>query len=176
MAGTVVFGYDPDTKTPAYALVTLTEILEVGILPADLRKLSVGMQSVLDRTKPALAVVEGQQIYEGSKVRPNDIMHLAQVAGVVIGMIAAYRPTANILWPEPVEWKKQVPKKINQARTFVHYGISYTLSLGAEPYCYPSGCAKAARIAGAGKLKQGDWKHVADAVGLALYGVRVCNP
>lgn len=175
MAEQVVLGYDPDTKTPAYAVVTLTEILEVGIFPADLRKLSVGMQSVLDRLKPSLAVVEGQQIYEGSKVRPNDIMHLAQHAGIAVGLIAAFLPTANLLWPEPMEWKKQQPKKVNQGRTFTHYGIGYTLSLGTEPYCYPSGCAKAGRIAGAGKLRNSDWKHVADAAGLALYGARMLN-
>lgn len=175
MAGPVVLGFDPDTKTPAYAVVTLDEILEVGILPNELREQSVGMQSILDRQKPAMAVVEGQRIYEGSKVRPNDIMHLAQQAGVAVGMIAAFFPTAHILWPEPMEWKQQQPKKVNQGRTFKHYNIGYVLSLGAEPYCYPSGCARAAKIANAGKLKQGDWKHVADAVGLALYGARLLN-
>lgn len=74
-----------------------------------------------------------------------------------------------------MEWKQQQPKKVNQGRTFKHYNIGYVLSLGAEPYCYPSGCARAAKIANAGKLKQCDWKHVADAVGLALYGARLLN-
>lgn len=175
MAGPVVLGFDPDTKTPAYAVVTLDEILEVGILPNELRKFVVGMESVLRRYVPALAVVEGQEIYSGSKVRPNDIKLLAQHAGIAVGHIATASPTTQITWPEPREWKQQQPKKVNQGRTFKHYNIGYVLSLGAEPHCYPSGCARAAKIANAGKLKQGDWKHVADAVGLALYGARLLN-
>lgn len=175
MAGPVVLGFDPDTKTPAYAIVTLTEILEVGILPASLREFVVGMESVLRRYCPALAVVEGQDIYEGSKVSPNDIKHLAQHAGVAVGVLGSLSPSTNIAWPEPREWKQQQPKKVNQGRSFKHYGIGYVVTVGQVPYCYPSGCAKAARIAGAGKLKQGDWKHVADAVGLALYGAKLLN-
>ena len=175
MAGPVVLGFDPDTKTPAYAVVTLTEVLEVGILPAGLREFVVGMESVLKRHTVALAVVEGQEIYPGSKVRPNDIKTLAQSAGIAVGTVATLCPSANIAWPEPREWKQQQPKKVNQGRSFKHYGIGYVVTTGQVPYCYPSGCAKAARIAGAGKLKQGDWKHAADAVGLALYGAKLLN-
>lgn len=173
MGSPVVLGIDPDTKTPAYAVCTASDVLEVGILPEDLRQQTTVLGVVLARHAPNGAVIEGQEIYPGAPAAPNDILKLGQHAGINAGIVLALCPTAVLSMPKPSDWKKQVPKVINQARSMSHFGILYARTTGKDAYCYPSGCCKAAKIGGAGRLNRGDWKHVGDALGLALYGFRV---
>lgn len=173
MGRPVVLGIDPDTRTPAYAVCTAADVLEVGILPEDLRQLATVLGVVLGRHTPNGVVVEGQQIYPGAPAAPNDILKLGQSAGIVAGIILALCPTASLVMPVPADWKKQTPKVVNQARSMTHFGLLYARTEGKEPYCYPSGCSRAAKIAGAGRLNKGDWKHVGDALGLALHGFKV---
>ncbi len=170
MAGQVVIGIDPDTGPTAYAVATIDEVLEVGMLPDKLREQATVLEVVLARYDLALAVVESQEIFPGSPA--NDIIRLAQRAGILVGLIAAKCPPVQIAWPEPRLWKGQQPKSVNQGRTLTHYGISYALPDIKEPYAQPTGCAKSAKIRGYSKTTKGQWKHIGDAVGLALYGAR----
>lgn len=125
------------------------------------------LEMALTRHRPDLVVVEGQHYHrERSKGTPADIIKLAQVAGGLGGIVVALS-TASLVIPLPEEWKGQTKKEINQARTLSHYGIAYKVGAG---YCYPTGCSTVSTISGYGSLNQGDWKEVADALGLARYG------
>lgn len=172
MDGSLTIGVDPDCDTTAWAIADRKSIRAVGIIRGGLRELVVGLESAVSAWGPQKAVVEGQSIYPGSKVAPNDIVKLARFAGFAAGILAAIEPMP-VLIPMPFDWKGQTPKEINQARTFAHFGILYEIRGGrSDKYCVPSGCAKIAKVKGAASLNDGDWKHVGDAAGLALWGAR----
>lgn len=172
MDGPLVIGVDPDSDTTAWAVADRSTLYAVGIVRGGLREMVVGLEAAASPWGPQIAVVEGQTIYPGSKVAPNDIVKLARFAGFAAGILAAVH-SLPVLIPMPFDWKGQAPKEINQARTFAHYGILYEVRGGRSgKYCVPSGCAKAAKVKGASSLNNGDWKHVGDAVGLALWGAR----
>jgi hypothetical protein len=118
---------------------------------------------------PDLVAIEGQEFHHGGKAPPADIIKLAQVAGGLVGIFAVQSPRSRQALLIPSEWKGQTPKPINQRRTFQHYGIMCSEAAG---YCYPSGCAKIAKVQGAQLLNRGDWKHVGDALGIALYAAQ----
>lgn len=169
----VALGIDPDTKTTAWALVTLTKILAVGVFRVRggdnmLRASAYGINELFVPRKIDIAVVEGQKIYTGSKADPNDLITLAHVAGGIAGQLAVLCPQTPVCVPKPQDWKKQTPKDIHQARVLNKFGL--LVEKRAE-YALPAGCAKSAKILGASSLRDTDWKHVSDAVGLAAYGL-----
>lgn len=173
MASEVVIGVDPDTKNLAWAVATRHEILAVGVIKSPsgqtcdmARYASAVLPGVVDRWKVDMCVVEGQEFHHGGKAPPADILKLANVAGTIVGILAI-ASAMRLCVAKPSEWKGQTPKPINHERTFQHYGI---LCVREQGYCYPAGCAKAMKIAGIGQLVKSDWKHVSDAVGLALFG------
>ena len=171
MDGPLTIGVDPDCDTTAWAIADKKTVWAVGIIRGGLRELVVGLEAaVAPWAELSRAVVEGQKIYPGSKVAPNDIVKLARFAGFSAGILAV--ASLPVLIPMPFDWKGQAPKDVNQGRTFSHYGILYEVRGGRDAYCVPSGCAKFAQIRGAAALNAGDWKHVGDAVGLALWGAR----
>lgn len=170
MDGPLTIGVDPDCDTTAWAIADKKSVRAVGIIRGGLRELVVGLEAAVVNTALMRAVVEGQKIYPGSKVAPNDIVKLARFAGFSAGVLAYLG--MPVLIPLPMDWKGQTPKDVNQGRTFSHYGILYEIRSGRDAYCVPSGCAKFAQIRGAAALNSGDWKHVGDAVGLALWGAR----
>lgn len=169
----LVLGIDPDTKNTGWALATSDRVLRVGTIKSKeqmLRSTAVFLDALFSELGSKgidLVVVEGQWIYPHSPVRPNDILLLGQTGGGILGQAIALCPGIRTMFPKPEEWKGQRPKKIHQASVYGHYGIQHSPAPG---YSYPSGCAKAAAIKGASRLNRGDWKHVGDAVGLALYG------
>lgn len=175
-----VLAADPDTETSAFAIASDLEVVFVGVLRPgkrsvleQIRMAAVFLESLFSKVKSdliSLAVVEGQEIYPGSEVNPNDLIKVAQVAGGICGVIRGLVPTIPQMVPLPMAWKGNVPKQIHQARAFSHYGIQYSKAPG---YCYPSGCAVAAKIQGAAGLNKGDWKHVGDAMALALWGAKI---
>lgn len=165
----MIIGIDPDVKATAFAAVDREgkQLLSVGVfrtrggeIASVIRQLSMALTGFAAE----LVVVESQRINAKRTKSPNDILKLGQVAGAVAMFFAQH---GKIAMPEPSEWKGSTPKDINQARSFSKVGILYTKGAG---YCYPSGCASLARVQGAAQLNQGDWKHVADALGLALHG------
>ena len=173
MSGPVVIGIDPDSKATAWAAVSGSSVLAVGVLKTKaastaelLRQTVVGIEDLIEKHQPELAVVEGQHYHYGGKAPPKDIIKLAQIAGGIAGQLVAFG-TTKVAIPTPDDWKGQTPKPINQSRTYAHFGI---LSALASGYAYPTGCKILARVQGAGSLNRSDWKHVGDALGLARYG------
>jgi len=94
------------------------------------------------------AVVEGQEKYPKDRVRPNDLIHLAQVAGLAAGYIHAYHDIRPLI-VKPRLWKGSVPKDVHQKR------ILSQVTIGEA--CSYLQC---------NKTEQG---HLIDAIGLALY-------
>lgn len=171
MAAPVILAVDPDTRTLGWALVTKHEVLSVGMVRSStgnvsdmLRYCSVGLPQAGD-----LLVVESQHYHHGSEAPPADIIKLAQVAGGIIGLMAGAAPDMKLCLVPASTWKGQTPKPINHRRTFQHYGIMCSEAAG---YCYPSGCAKIAKVQGAQLLNKSSWEHVADAIGIGLYAAQ----
>jgi len=105
--------------------------------------------------------IESQKALRNS-ARPQDLIHLAQVAG---GLVSAWRGTPITLVP-PQEWKGTVPKHIKQARVLTALGIQYALCGGNTQYAVPVDWQKYDLD---GKMTAGDWIDAADSVGLALW-------
>lgn len=109
------------------------------------------------------AAVEGQTISFHQTKNPASIIHLAHVTGCAVSAISAHT-THPTLIPPPREWKGQVPKQIHHQRICERLGWTFTLhgtkkSGYASPNDPPVGK----------QLKPSQWKHVLDAVGLALW-------
>lgn len=166
----ICLGIDPDTKYVALAMTSETQVLAVRSVKACpdsiLQALSIQIPDfvkaqALDSIWPLRIVVEGQKIYPGSKVRPNDLILLAQVAGMAAGVCAAHFPDKELFIPEPSGWKGSVKKAIYQARLFHTLGWGFKK---ARDYAYPLKPSVGQCI------PRGEWKHVGDAIGLAMWG------
>lgn len=175
---TYFLGVDPDLHNSAIAIVDEhgnPVLVRVASTRGATKMYAVTEQiSELSNVFPKLAdwvlaccTVEGQKIYDraqGGKADPQDILHLAQVAGAAAMACNALWPSATLLIPQPAEWKKQVPKEIHQGRVLRRLNWPCAQAKG---YCYPT--KTPATLDGAGGLKQSDWKHAVDAFGLALW-------
>ena len=178
--GRVALGVAPDTKTLAWAVVTQDRVLRVGVVrhspksreESILSLTALAVPAMIANSMPDIAVVEGQQVYYGSSTPPSDLLKLARITGGVEGQLHMVRPGMPVCVPLPTTWKGQVPKPIHQARVLAKYGILYEQ---LSEYSRPAGCAKAAQIQGADKLRPSDWKHVVDAIGLAAYGLSILS-
>lgn len=171
-----VVGVDPGSDR--FGMAVVKDGVPIGVRAIKIKSRKSAARSIKELVAPMemffedagdsvdLIVVEGQHYHHSSPAAPEHIIKLAQIAGGFAGLCAALS-TAQLVMPEPDEWKGQTKKPINQGRTFNHYGISYTRG---KDYCWPTGCAVATRIAGYGQLNRGDWKEVGDALGLARYG------
>lgn len=164
----MILAIDPDTTTTGWTALDHDGLLAVGMVRAGgfesmVRNGATAFQHVVRRWRPTLIVVEGQQIYSGSKAQHASIMTLCSTAGAIYGQLAMMVPHARLEMPLPATWKGQTPKTINQARSFEALGIPYQRG---KSYCWPTLC----NVEGASALRQADWEHVGDAIGLALWG------
>lgn len=166
----IVLGIDPDTKTTGWAVMSADDgLLAVGVIRADgaismMRHAAMALPSILQKWSADLAVVESQQIYSGSKAAHDTIVTLCTVAGGLAGQVLMAQPGCSVLMPLPAAWKGQVPKPIHQARVFTKLGLAHAVG---PKYAHPLACT----ARGASSLRQTDWEHVGDAVGLALWGL-----
>lgn len=112
---------------------------------------------------PDFAVVEGQESYLGAKVRPQDLIHLAQAAGSAAGLVRALAG-CRIELPRPVTWKGSIPKDVHQKRVLRALGIPY------EPGSKPTRILKLPSGVGFESIKKSHLTHVIDAIGLAVWG------
>lgn len=182
-ADQLVLGIDPDSHNTAWCVASLKQVIALGVVRGPLNQDHAGitmlrysglaLELILKKHQVELAVVEGQHIHYGQAAPPADILKLAQIAGGLAGQIALLSPPTKLLIAQPADWKGQTPKRVNQARSFNHYGI---LAEQGKDYCVPTGCVRIAKVEGFGALRKGDWKHVGDAVGLALHGARLLQP
>jgi len=106
--------------------------------------------------------IESQQILHNA-ARPQDLIHLAQVAG---GLVGIWQGCPNVYLPSPQAWKGSVPKHIKQARVFSALGLKYSLAGGNCQYAVPENFKLFDRT---DNLNAGDWIDAGDSVGLALY-------
>jgi hypothetical protein len=121
-----------------------------------------------------LLVVEDQGVWSGSTECPKDIIRLAQVAGSAMGA----RPTPDeqeaqlVYVPEYSEWAGSLKDgSIFQARAWRAVGEPLTTMekrAPSDPYIVPRTIAKGY------DFNDGDYKHLGDAVGMAVWGLGVC--
>lgn len=114
--------------------------------------------------------VEAQKVYRGKTKNPQDIVVLAAAAGVVLHAACNRWPGASSYFPLPQDWKGGTPKRIHQARILKRLGVPCT-SKGTKNtgYCVPH-WPEGKEPMGADKLNMSDWKHVVDAIGIAMWG------
>jgi Holliday junction resolvasome RuvABC endonuclease subunit len=171
-------GIDPDMHCLPYVVL---EDREDGSKPtiADIQLLRVsdkskGQQAVtimahqlmfgLKAREVVASAVEAQEIYRNKTPNPKSILLLGNVAGAAIAAMSVVGQV--VYFPEPKEWKKQVPKAIHQGRSYTKMGIEYARIGKEDGYCLP---AESWRSMFFPHVKKADWKHVGDAIGLALY-------
>ena len=170
-------GIDPDMHCQAFACIDEDDnVVWVQVLKIP-RKLkgeealeALCRQHTLDNfpfmsSDPHVCATESQQYYAGDKVPAQALISLATASGIVMGFLESNIMCDRQYLVKPKKWKGTVPKHIHQARTLKSIGIDYEKTSGKSPYCYPVGdiCNRFPH------LKKGDWKHISDAIGLAVY-------
>ena len=113
--------------------------------------------------------VEGQELRRSGSAqhkRPEDIVHLAQVAGVAMGLLMSKALTRQFYMPPPSVWKGHIPKAVMQARLYDELGWGYEMVGKGKPADYAIPCNVPLRFT---YLKKTDWKHVGDALLLARW-------
>lgn len=115
---------------------------------------------------PDAYAVEAQEMRRGAGAwhkRPEDVVHLANVAGMAVMRLAATYPGCPCYFPKPAEWKGSVPKRVMQARLYEELGWGYEVrGKGAGAYAVPLRAP-----VGFAEIGTMPWKHVGDALLLA---------
>lgn len=178
-------GCDPDMHSMSFAAVDETLAIRwVGIVrvPDTLKEQDAAIamiQQLAHYNYPVFTdhnimagAVEAQEIYltGPSKTKnPRSILHLGNVAGAGLAVVAGACIAGTVYFPTPVRWKGSRDKLphhwhiLNRAKV----PASHVREMGGkEPYC---SILPSFPIIGAEELNPGDWKHVLDAVGLAQY-------
>ena len=167
-----VLAFDPDLHHTGWAFVSDGSVKEVGTVdvPAKLTGFEATLQmmnnvqlehdewSHLDKV-----VIEGQQFYRPGRAKgnPNSLRWLAYLSGAIAGHALGFIPDTKVVIVDPADWKGQVPKHVHQARTYKRLGWPCEEHGGKDPYMVPTGSPF--------ELKATQWKHVGDAIGLALW-------
>ena len=68
-----------------------------------------------------LCTIEGQEIYQKSRAKPEVILELANRSGYFEGLIRHLWDDVEVLRPTPKTWKKQVPAKVYMKRILKKY-------------------------------------------------------
>lgn len=187
----IFIGYDPDLHTPAAAAVVFMPEsprpmlldVEVGNVRGEKNREAATaaieesdavitrlFARVVSNGTPVRAVgVEAQELYRSGPHKtpnPRDIMFLGHVAGGAwnTAFQLMRRDKTAVYFPAPQAWKGSCPKHIKQGQVFDLMGIEYVLKGGKEKYCVPS-----LVVDKKGPVKEGAWKHIGDAVGLAVW-------
>ena len=176
MVTKTVVGVDPDTKVTGWAMVTDGKVTAVGVV--DIREkglrgqeaaayMSKVLTHVLIRMPEVdLGVVEGQQVYRGSKVDANGLLKVAAVSGAALGALGL---RSHLLeFPTPRMWKGQTPKGAHHARILNDQGWEFEFQGPKKPPKITS-VPDHVKIVGP-EIPVGHWKEVVDAMGLALWG------
>lgn len=176
----IVLGIDPDLHTIGFGMVDGITPLWVGStrVPREIKgdsaleALPGAVERVLGRLiqsgaqTPDLVVVETQRYHQRKGADVHDIMRLSCSTGICLGQCRA-------LWDVPQQlattsaWKGDVPKAIHQAR-FMKKFFGWEVDQ-LKSYSRPVEDMKH-WLAGSEHLSKSDWKHVGDALGLALFG------
>lgn len=182
----IALGFDPDLKATAGAVVALDDKGELTIVDTQLftppvklkgqqasaamcAELSVKARSwTMGMEYPVHHIVaEGQQVHRATK-NWDSITALGPISGAclaaTIPAIGGKGLRASI--PTPREWTGGIPKHVRQARMWTALGEKYEVrGSGDGRYAVPM--SPEARRG----HNVGDWKHLGDAVGLAIWGL-----
>lgn len=108
--------------------------------------------------------------------RPQDIVVLGNVAGVVLGIFAERGLGPLLHFPTPEEWKGQIPKAVMQARMYDELDWGYEMVGRSEEKGKVGSYALPLRIPKAfSNITKGQWKHVGDAILLARWAYEKRN-
>ena len=188
----IVLGIDPDLHNTGMAIACLDKIHWVGVAEVDKGFKEAGaVPPMMERVRYLMrvawefllnesglcifnpeeagfdrVVIEGQHYNAQRDADPNDLIHLAQVAGAAGGVATQWEILPLV--PRPQEWKGSVPKPIHQARILARLGLDYKK---VKTHAYPIDKLQMTGISGAHGMRSKDWKHVVDAMGLALWGL-----
>lgn len=173
------FGADPDLHTTGIALIDehdqLTNAWCVRAKGKQDRDGSAAMCQAIYAWRMTqfldfsiAAAVEGQELYRGTgkgdTKNSRDILFLAPISGALMVVLTAFsgKELSPLYFPAPGGWKGQTPKQIKQARILERAKLKYKMSGSQDDgYCYP--------LSTSFDIKQTEWKHVTDAIGLAQY-------
>lgn len=160
----------PTTTTGSDAVVAMSRQVLHGVL-------HFAACAEIGPNEPVRVAIEGQSLVARPGFRhrrPDDIVHLAQVAGAALAACVGTFDEGTFLLPRPGEWKGQVAKHAHQARTLRALGIDYEF-VGEEgakgSYARPTSIPLlSGALQGAlGGVRPSDWRHLSDAAGLALW-------
>ena len=171
-------GVDPGLRETAYAILLFDE----GQRP---KLQHLGMARTFGAARPVEAmvhelralsaipvngaVVESQQHYNtaargNARANPAELIKLATVAGAALAFTRGLDYGPPILHnPLPAEWKGQISKSAHHKRIADEMG--WPISRAGE-------CVVPEVPASFTNIKIGDWYHLFDAVGMALWGYR----
>jgi len=167
-------GVDPDLTSTAFAVYDTedNEVVHLAVVRASgytdmlrqTRKFSVSNHAV----DSDAAVIEGQQIYVASNRRnvdPNDMIQVAHVSGIL-----ACQFSCSIAIPKPAEWKGQRSKLAEHTKYAKLLGWETERAGGKDPYLVPTEDYVEVEMSDGKPVKKSDWKHLMDAIGLAIWG------
>jgi hypothetical protein len=188
-----IYGYDPDTDVAGWGVLTAwiggTPRIESAVLCIEKCASSRTGQGKADDASffaarmaasrlgasaldgaPQYVIVEGQQVYpdpDASRqkiiAQANDLLHLALVAGAVLGVAVAKGCHTKV--PLPAEWKKQRKKAPDHKRSgdiLIKHGVGVLVNdpetglVTTDPRSLTTLDRR--------------WEHALDALGIALYG------
>lgn len=172
----LTLGIDPDLHSTGFAFVSTKGVLYAGTVTVS-REMK-GAEAAVEMARnlaaafelvdyaPQVTVVEGQQLYDGPGKRhrrPQDIVHLANVAGAALGCVYARFPSTVGMLPKPRDWKGTINKGLKQRHILESLGVKAIHDEEtALPIEVPSWGTH---------IRKSHWSHVIDALGLAQWGL-----
>lgn len=184
----MIIGIDPDLHCVSMAAIDLDQkilLLQSIKIHKDLKGYGTleYFMNAFNRTAPQAleytptVVIEGQNIIQSrnTKIRKQDIVILANMAGAIYGAWGAIGAKPHIVLP--FDWKGSVKKEVHQRRTCLNLGWKYNNHPGYVSPIIPKDWEVISNIYIKGENKeklpnQGDWKHIMDSIGLALWGMK----
>ena len=170
---TAYMGVDPDTVRPSFALVnTEGSVIWLWCPKLKGRDLSGLGSVILDKTDyhPAASVkyaaIEDQYIVDGKKA--DRLRKLCQNAGSCMVLTGLMYEIESAQYIRPATWNGGFEKHVSGARTLRKLGWGHIRKGGQTPYCIPENPPDEFK-----HILAGEWKHLVDAIGLALYAKEI---
>lgn len=170
----IALGIDPDTRFTGMCLVDHDKVIAIGgtaspsgYLPM-CQRIRFHIREAMLLIRPlhiGVIVVEGQQVYSGSRGNANDLLKVAMVSGAALG---ATEGCERVLCPRPQQWKGTRPKGVDQKATLRHYGWAFADCGPIQPPQWqpPPGLQEFGD-----PIPLRHKKEIVDAMGLALWGL-----